>query len=148
MKYNDPILPRPPIFAYMISLIASERNRTVRRRGGVTSPLPSLAYRHRHNQISSGLTRRLRCHSPVFPGRHVTPLPVGHSGIHDSQNQAGFEPEPIIPILDKRAESDCTHGRCSRTRTAIKGFGDPYADHYTKHPCVRFPVSDEPIYTR
>lgn len=147
MKYNDPVLPRPPVFAYTISLIASERNRTVRRRG-----------EHRHFQalhISTGiteslsdLTRRLRCYSPVFPGRHVTPLPVGHSGIHDSQNQAGFEPEPIIPILDKRAESDCTHGRCSRTRTAIKGFGDPYADHYTKHPCVRFPVSDEPIYTR
>lgn len=78
MKYNDPILPRPPIFAYMISLIASERNRTVRRRG-VTSPLPSLAYKHRHNQISSGLTRRLRCNSPVFPGRHVLATTSGNS---------------------------------------------------------------------
>ena len=105
---------------------------------GVTSPLPILAYKHRHDRIPV----RSDPKAPVqFSGLSRTPCPRHYQWKlrdHNPRSHSGFEPETTIPILDKRAESNCTAGRCLRTRTAIKGFGDPYADHCTKHPYVRF----------
>lgn len=148
MKYNDPILPRPPIFAYMISLIASERNRTVRRRG-VTSPLPSLAYKHRHDRISV----RSDPKAPVqFSGLSRTPCPCLYQRVIP-----GFITPETKPDSNRNSSYQSSTNEQNRTALLADAYGlEPQSKvletlMLTIAPSIHmsdFPVSDEPIYTR